>query len=108
MYYRMILTYNFSDDDTRSSFEELVEELGFVEAEDQSTYVLPYSKSLKSTDVTKAIRDWSMGKEIRISQEDFVQLFYLSSLTINEKKVTKIASKYMKYNPQTKGLILKQ
>ena len=25
MYYKMILTYNFSDDDTRSSFEELVE-----------------------------------------------------------------------------------
>lgn len=38
----MILTYNFSDDDTRSSFEALGENLGFVEAEDQSTYVLPY------------------------------------------------------------------
>ena len=28
MYYRMVLTYNFSDDKTRSSFEELVENLG--------------------------------------------------------------------------------
>ena len=107
MYYKMILTYNFSDDDTRSSFEELVEGFGFVEAEDQSTYVLPYSNSLKSTDVTNAIGDWSLIKDIQISKEDFVQLFYLLSLTINEKKVTKIASKYMEYNSKTKGLMLK-
>lgn len=108
MYYKMILTYNFSDDDTRSSFEELVEGLGFVEADDQSTHVLPYSNSLKSTDITKAIGDWSLEKDIQISKEDFVQLFYLSSLTIIGKKVTKIASKYMKYNPKTKGLMLKK
>lgn len=34
MYYKMILTYKFSDDDTLSSFEELVEDLGFIEVED--------------------------------------------------------------------------
>ena len=108
MYYKMILTYNFSDDDTRSSFEELVEGFGFVEAEDQSTYVLPYGNSLKSTDVTNAIGDWSLIKDIQISKEDFVQLFYLSFLTIYETKVTQLASKYMEYNSNTKGLMLKQ
>lgn len=102
------LTYNFSEDDTRASFMELVEGLGYIEAEDQSTYVLPYNIVLKSTEVIKAIVDWSERKDVHISKEDFVQLFYLLTLTINEKIVTKIASKYMTYNPKTKGLMLKQ
>lgn len=108
MYYKMILTYNFSDNDTRSSFEELVDGLGFVEVEDQSTYVLPYSSSWKSTYITKSIEDWSLLKDNQIFKEDFVQLFYLLSLTNNEKIVTKIASKYMTYNPKNKRLMLKQ
>ena len=66
MYYRMILTYNFSDDDTRSSFEELVEVLGFVEAEDQSTDVLPYVVQKQSKDVTEPIVIWSEDKDIKI------------------------------------------
>ena len=105
MHYRHVLTYNFSEDETRSSFKDLVERLGYIEAEDQSTYVLPYNKSLKLTDVMKAIVDWSTKKDVHISMEDFVQLFYLSLVPVNEKKVIKIASKYMKYNPTTQGLI---
>lgn len=104
MYYRMILTYNFSDNDTRSSFEKLVEELGFVEAEDQSTYVLPYVNK-KSKDILEPIVKWSMDKDTKISADDFVQLFYLTYVTVVEKKVNKIASKFLKYNPKTKGLI---
>lgn len=104
MYYRHILTYDFSEDDTRSSFMELVEGLGYIEAEDQSTYVLPYSMSLKAKDVTDAIMDWSMENDLKITKDDFVQLFYLSSLTAGDQKVTKMASKFMKYNPTTKGL----
>lgn len=104
MYYRHILTYNFSEDDTRASFMGLVEGLGYMEAEDQSTYVLPYSMSLKANDVADAIVDWSKEKDIKITKDDFVQLFYLSSLTAGEQKVTKMASKFMKYNPTTKGL----
>lgn len=104
MYYKHILTYNFSEDDTRSSFMELVEGLGYIEAEDQSTYVLPSSKSLKAQDVADAIVDWSKEKDIKITKDDFVQLFYLSSLTAGDQKVTKMASKFMQYNPTTKGL----
>lgn len=105
MYFRMILTYNFSDDDTRSSFEELVEEFDFFEAEDQSTYVLPYVKYKKSKDVLEQIVKWSEDKDIKISSDDFVQLFYLAYETNDEKKVNKIASKFLKYNPKTKGII---
>lgn len=104
MYYRMILTYNFSDDDTRSSFEELVEELGFIKAEDQSTYVLPYGNKT-SKDVLEPIVKWSEDEDIKISADDFVQLFYLAYETADENKVIKIASKFLKYNPKTKGLI---
>lgn len=105
MYYRMILTYNFSDDDTRSSFKELVEELGFVEAEDQSTYVLPYVINKQSKDVLDPIVKWCEDKDIKISADDFVQLFYLAFETVDGKKIRKIASRFLKYNSKTKGLI---
>lgn len=105
MYYKHILTYNFSEDDTRSSFMDLVEGLGYMEAEDQSTYVLPFGEELTKVDATKAIEDWSTQRVVKISKEDFVQLFFLTSVTANDKKVTKMASKFMKYNPTTKGLI---
>lgn len=104
MYYKHILTYNFSEDDTRSSFMELVEGLGYIEAEDQSTYVLPSSEALTLTDATKTIEDWSTKRDVQISKEDFVQLFFLTSVKINDKKVARMGSKFMKYNPTTKGL----
>jgi len=104
MYYKHILTYNFSEDDTRASFMELVEGLGYMEAEDQSTYVLPLGEALTLVNATKAIEDWSAQRDVKISKDDFVQLFYLSSLTAGDQKVTKMASKFMKYNPTTKGL----
>jgi hypothetical protein len=104
MYYRHILTYNFSEDDTRASFMELVEGLGYMEAEDQSTYVLPLGEALTLVNATKAIEDWSAQRDVKISKEDFVQLFYLAPVQINDKKVTMMASKFMKYNPTTKGL----
>ena len=105
MYYKHILTYNFSKDDTRASFMELVEGLGYIEAEDQSTYVLPSDKGLTLVDATKAIEDWSTQSDVKISKDDFVQLFYLAPVAVNDKKVTKMASKFMKYNPKNKGLI---
>lgn len=105
MYYRIILTYNFSDDATRSPFEELVENIGFAKAEDQSTYVLPYVIKKGSKDVIEPIIKWSEDKGIIISTDDFVQLFYLAYETIDNKKVCKISSKYLEYNLKTKGLI---
>ena len=105
MKYRMIITYNFSEDETRSTFVELVDALGFVEAEDQSTYVLPCVINKVSKDVVDPIVKWSEGTDNQISADDFVQLFYLAYDAADEKKVNKIASKYLKYNPKTKGLI---
>lgn len=104
MYYKHILTYNFSEADTRASFMELVEGVGYMEAEDQSTYVLPSGEAMTLVDATKAIEDWSTQRDVKISKDDFVQLFFLTSVTANDKKVTKMASKFMKFNPTAKGL----
>lgn len=104
MYYRHVLTYNFSDDDTRSSFRELVEEMGYIEAEDQSTYVLPYGESLKFKNVVATIVEWSKKKKNNMNPEDFVQLFYLGSIIENDRRVTKMASRFMKYNTKTKSM----
>lgn len=83
---------------------ELVEGLGYMEAEDQPTYVLTSGKALTLVNATKAIEDWSAQRDVKISKEDFVQLFYLAPVRANDKKVTRMASKFMKYNPTTKGL----
>ena len=55
MYYKHILTYNFSEDDTRASFMELVEGLGYMEAEDQSTYVLPFASISQASASTMSL-----------------------------------------------------
>ena len=107
MYYRHILTYNFSKDETRSSFMELIGPLGYIEAEDQSTYVLPYDDNLNIEPFCDAIIKWSSDKKITIEKDDFVQIFHLCFAVENSKVIRKIASKYLKYNDKTKGLAIK-
>lgn len=102
MYYRMVLTYNFSVDEARLSFEELVEKLSFEKVEDQSTYALPFAINKKSKDVIDPIVKWSEDKSTNISGEDFVQLFYWIIDKTNDGK-TKLASKYLQYNLMTNG-----
>ncbi len=75
---------------------------GKVEAEDQSTYVLPYSESLQSKEVADAIVVWS--KNVVVSSDDFVQLFYLVTITSKDNNVAKIGSRFLKYDTKTKGL----
>lgn len=102
MHYRQIITYNFSVDDTRSLFEELLEENKYVKADDQSTYVLPYSRNLRVTEMVKKIVDW--GKEVDMVEDDFVQIFYLTNINNGNKVFTKIASFFLKYDSETGGL----
>lgn len=102
MYYKHVLTYDFSDDETRESFKKLIEEMGYVEAEDQSTYVLPYSKLIQSKEIADAIEAWS--KNVEICLDDFVQIFYLVTVSSRDNKVTKIGSRFLKYDSKNKGL----
>lgn len=93
MYGRYIFTYNFSEAATRSSFIELIEDLGSLVAEDQPTYMLPCSNDLELDDVTNKIVTWSTPRDVQISKEDFVQLFYLVPVRTKETIVKKIGSK---------------
>lgn len=47
MYYRHILTYNVSEAATRSSCIGMIDDLGYIVAEDQSAYVLQCSNALE-------------------------------------------------------------
>lgn len=107
MYYRHVLTYNFSDDDTRSSFVELIEEIGYIKAEDQSTYVLPYGNQARCKTLTAALQTWISSNNPKIIKGDFIQLFYLTKYKKpkSEQEIPIIASKFMQYDPHTKGLI---
>lgn len=102
MNYRQVLTYTFHNGEARTSFEDLLDENGYGKADDQSTYVLPYSSSVRVTDMVNSIIDWS--KEQEIHKEDFVEIFYLTTLKAGENSVTKIASRFLKYDSKTKGL----
>ena len=102
MYYKHVLTYDFSNNETRESFKELVEGMGYVEAEDQSTYVLPYNKSIQSKEVANAIVAWS--KDVDVFSDDFVQIFYLVTVTSKDNNVTKIGSRFLKYESKNKEL----
>lgn len=105
MNYRQILTYNFSDNDTRTSFEDLLNDNGYIKAEDQSTYVLPYDSGLRVSAIKDKIIDWSSAKETMIDASDFVQIFFLSEVKAGAKVIIKMSSKFLKFDSKTKGLI---
>ena len=45
-----------------------------------------------------------LGSRMGISTDDFVQIFYLVTVSVSDNKVTKIGSQFLKYNPKIKGL----
>ena len=46
MYYKQLLTYTISNNETRSSFKELLTNMGFIDMPDQSTWALPFSTNV--------------------------------------------------------------
>lgn len=101
---RQVLTYNFSNDDTRASFEELLDTLNFVKAEDQSTYVLDLDISTTSSIVRNLIIQWSIRKDIIIEKEDFVQIFFNTIFSRDDRRIAAIGTKYLSYDKTTRGL----
>lgn len=102
--YRQVLTYNFSDDDTRTSFEELIEDLGYYPADDQSTYVLDYSVDMPSLVLKQQIVRWSKYRSIFINKDDFVQIFYATSVSEEGRRTPVIGSRILVYDKETEGL----
>ena len=74
--YKQIITFDFSDDDTRVSFEGLLEKLGFEKAEDQSTYLLTIRSSLDITSIKQQIKQWSTEDDLYFQDDDFVQIYH--------------------------------
>lgn len=105
MYYKQILTYTISDDETRPSFEELLTDIGFIDMPDQSTWALPFSTKLTPSDVVNKIISWSKGKDITICKSDFVQIFRATAVKVAENDHRAgIDSRNLVYDPVTKGL----
>ena len=57
--YKQLITYNFSNDDTRESFEEIIEDMGFEKKEDQSTYTLRARSDVSVREMKNEIVNWS-------------------------------------------------
>lgn len=53
--FNAVITYTFSNDATRENFIEYIEEIGFIEQDDQSTYALP-SRRLYSNEIEKQLK----------------------------------------------------
>ena len=103
--YKQVLTYNFSDDDTRYSFQNLIERLGFTPAEDQSTYVLDYSVGLSSQNVQDTIAWWAISADVSLVGDDFVQIFYATPMMIDGQSRPAIGCRTLRFNPRTNRLL---
>ena len=105
MFYKQILTYTISDDDSRESFEELLDEMEFREMPDQSTWALPFKSGLTNLGVVMRIKEWSRRDDVLISKSDFVQIFRATPVKVAENdNRAGIDSRKLVYNSETKGL----
>ena len=82
--YKALVTYNFSDDDTRDSFTELLVDLGFENQPDQSTYALAGGSELPIEYVKQRIIQWSKGVVIRT--KDCVQIYKPTPVFIKDNR----------------------
>lgn len=73
--YKAIVTYNFSDNDTRDSFTELLVDLGFENQPDQSTYVIADENEYSIKEIIDNIIQWSIF-EASLTHDDGVQIYH--------------------------------
>ena len=103
--YKQLITYNFSNNDTRYSFEEMVEDMGFEKQEDQSTYTLRARSDISVREMKNEIVNWSECVESYIDVEDRVDLYYVTVAELDEfNKAPVIDSVSFVYDVETEGL----
>lgn len=76
-----IILYTISDDDLRDGFRSQLENQGFVQHPDQSTYTYPLTKEgsiFKIDSFTQWLQRWSKGKDW--SETDFISVYYLDKI----------------------------
>jgi len=104
--YKQLKTYNFSNDETRESFEEMIEDMGFEKQEDQSTYTLRARSDVSVREMKNEIINWSECAESYIDVEDRVALFYVTVVQLDEfHKAPVIDSVSFVYDIETEGLV---
>lgn len=104
--YKQLITYNFSNDETRESFEEMIEDMGFEKQEDQSTYTLRVRSDVSVREMKNEIVNWSECAESYIDVEDRVDLYYVTVAELDEfNKAPVIDSVSFVYDVETEGLV---
>jgi hypothetical protein len=104
-YFKQVVTFDFHDDNTRDAFEKLITDMGFEQADDQSTWVLPFKEKILHGVVEGRIRKWSEDEDVEITETDFVQLFYAKAVKDeNDMNRAGIASTYFKFNKSKSSL----
>ena len=104
--YKQLITYNFSNDETRESFEEMIEDMGFEKQEDQSAYTLRVRSDVSVRVMKNEIINWSECVESYIDVEDRVDLYYVTVAELDEfNKAPVIDSVSFVYDVETEGLV---
>ena len=102
--YKAIITYNFSDNNTRDSFTELLVELGLENHPDQSTYVLKEDNTNTVKDLETKIKEWSRF-EIYITKNDGVQIYHPYQKLFPGGEKPTIGIIHLRYNKSYKQFI---
>ena len=103
--YKQLITYNFSNDDTRESFEDMIEDMGFEKQGDLSTYTLRARSDVSVREMKNEIVNWSECVDLYIDVEDKVDLFYVTVVELDEfHKAPVIDSVSFVYDVETEGL----
>ena len=104
--YKQLITYNFSNDDTRESFEEMIEDMGFEKQYDQSTFTLRARSDVSVREMKNEIVNWSECAESYIDVEDRVDLYYVTVADLDEfNKAPVIDSVSFVYDVEIEGLV---
>ena len=104
--YKQLITYNFSNDDTRESFEEMIEDMGFDRPDGQTAYVLRARSDVSVREMKNEIINWSECVESYIDVEDRVDLYYVTVVELDEfHKAPVIDSVSFVYDIETEGLV---
>ena len=103
--YKQLITYNFRNNDTRCSFEEMIEDMGFDRPEGQTVYVLRARSDVSVREMKNEIVNWSECAESYIDVEDRVDLYYVTVAELDEfNKAPVIDSVSFVYDVETEGL----
>jgi len=103
--YKQLITYNFSNDETRESFEEMIEDMDFEKQEDQSTYTLRARSDVSVREMKNEIVNRIECVESYIDVEDRVDLYYVTVAELDEfHKAPVIDSVSFVYDVETGAL----